>query len=111
MVQARAQAWPKNTYLHLSRMVDAVVLELASGNRCEVCKGTGMVEDMGCKECWCTGVESRLDRSRALAMGCDPSDYPKRWRGVYEWLLARTNEVGENNAKQFNRVLSFKEAA
>lgn len=63
--RARAQAWPKNTCQHLSRMVDAVVLELASGNRCPNCRGTGIVNDRGCLECRNNGIESLPDRRRA----------------------------------------------
>lgn len=106
VVLARAQAWPKNTYQHLSRMVDAVVLELASGNRCQTCIGAGIVNDMGCKDCRCTGIESTPDRRRALAMGCDPSDYPKRWRGVYEWLLAELHQASDEAGRQLARVFS-----
>jgi len=107
---ARAQAWPKNTYQHLSRMVDAVVLELASGNRCPTCIGAGIVNDMGCKDCRCTGVEPLPDRRRALAMGCHPVDYPKRWRQVFEWLLAELNQAGDRAARQFSRALSNHES-
>lgn len=106
VVLARAQAWPKNTYQHLSRMVDAVVLELASGNRCPACSGARIVNDMGCKDCRCTGIEPLPDRRRALAMGCDPSAYPKRWKMVFEWLLAEMNQAGEVAARQFSRALS-----
>lgn len=104
--RARAQAWPKNTYQHLSRMVDAVVLELASGNRCPNCKGTGIVNDRGCPECRNTGIEPLPDRRRAMAMGCDPSDYPKRWKGVFEWLLGELHQSSERAAKQLSRALS-----
>ncbi len=106
VVLARAQAWPKNTYQHLSRMVDAVVLELASGNRCPTCIGAGIVNDMGCKDCRCTGIEPAPDRRRALAMGCDPSDYPKRWKGVFEWLLGELHQSSDRAAKQLSRALS-----
>lgn len=102
--RARADAWPKNTYKHLQRMVDAVVLELASGNRCASCRGAG--EDKGCAECRCTGIEPRPDRRRALAMGCDPSAYPKRWKAVFEWLLAELHRSSEIAARQFDRALS-----
>ncbi len=104
--RARAQAWPKNTYQHLSRMVDAVGLELASGNRCPTCIGAGIVNDMGCKDCRCAGIEPRPDRRRALAMGCDPSDYPKRWKGVFEWLLGELHQSSERAAKHLSRALS-----
>jgi len=106
VVLARAQAWPKNTYQHLSRMVDAVVLELASGNRCPNCRGTGIVTDRGCPECRNTGIEPLPDRRRAMAMGCDPSDYPKRWKGVFEWLLGELHQSSERAAKQLSRALS-----
>lgn len=103
---ARGRAWPKNTYQHLSRMVDAVVLELASGNRCPNCRGAGVIEDRGCVACRCTGIEPLPDRRRALAMGCDPSAYPKRWKPVFEWLLAEMNQAGEVAARQLSRALS-----
>jgi len=102
---ARASAWPKNTYQHLSRMVDAVVLELASGNRCWNCKGTGLVSDKGCPKCRCTGIEPLPDRRRALAIGCDPSAYPKRWKGVFEWLLAELHQESEVAARKLSRAL------
>ncbi|MFI8573504.1 hypothetical protein ACIGEO_18595 [Stenotrophomonas bentonitica] len=103
---AREQAWPKNTYQHLSRMVAAVVLELTSGNRCPACLGAGIVNDMGCKDCRCTGIEPTPDRRRALTIDCDPSDYAKRWKAVFEWLLAEMHQAGEIAACQFARVLS-----
>lgn len=106
VVLARAQAWPKNTYQHLSRMVDAVVLELASGNRCPACIGAGIVNDMGCKDCRCTGIEPTPDRRRALAMGTDSPAYMRRWKPVYEWLLAELNHAGEAAAKRLSRALS-----
>lgn len=106
VVLARSHAWPKNTYQHLSRMVDAVVLELASGNRCPACMGAGIVNDMGCKDCRCTGIEPLPDMRRAAAVGCHRSDYPKRWKGVFEWLLAELNHAGEVAARQFSRALS-----
>lgn len=106
VVLARAQAWPKNTYQHLSRMVDAVVLELASGNRCPACLGAGIVNDMGCKDCRCTGIEPLPDRRRAMAIECHPTDYPKRWKPVFEWLLAELNQAGEIAARQLSRALS-----
>lgn len=106
VVLAKANAWPKNTYQHLSRMVDAVVLELASGNRCPNCRGTGIVTDRGCPECRNTGIEPLPDRRRAMAMGCDPSDYPKRWKGVFEWLLGELHQSSERAAKQLSRALS-----
>lgn len=109
VVVARSRAWPKNTYQHLSRMVDAVVLELASGNRCRSCNGTGLINyeiGKGCPECRRTGIEPLPDRRRALAMGCDPSAYPKRWKPVFEWLLMELNQAGEVAARQFSRVLS-----
>lgn len=104
--QARAAAWPRNTYQHLSRMVDAVVQELASGNHCGNCRGTGLVSEIGCPECRCTGIEPLPDRRRALAMGCDPSAYPKRWRPVFEWLLSELHQAGEVAARKFSRALS-----
>ena len=103
---ARSRAWPKNTYQHLSRMVDAVVLELASGNRCPDCCGAGVIEERGCAACRCTGIEPLPDRRRALAMGCDPSAYPKRWKPVFEWLLMELNQVGEVAARRFSHALS-----
>lgn len=106
VVLAREQAWPKNTYQHLSRMVDAVVLELASGNRCPNCRGTGVVTDRGCPECSNTGIEPLPDRRRAMAMGCDPSDYRKRWKGVFEWLLGELHQSSERAVKQLSRALS-----
>ena len=106
VVLARAQAWPKNTYQHLTRMVDAVVLELASGNRCPACLGAGIVNDMGCKDCRCTGIEPLPDRRRAMAIECHPTDYPKRWKPVFEWLLAELNQAGEIAARQLSRALS-----
>ncbi len=104
-VLAKANAWPKNTYQHLSRMVDAVVLELASGNRCPNCRGTGQVSDKGCQDSRCTGIEPLPDRRRALAIGCDPSAYPKRWKGVFEWLLAELHQESEVAARQHSRAL------
>lgn len=59
---ARGRAWPKNTYQHLSRMVDAVVLELASGNRCAsaACRrGT-------CRACSATTQAARRILTRSL---------------------------------------------
>lgn len=106
VVLAKANAWPKNTYQHLSRMVDAVVLELASGNRCPACLGAGIVNDMGCKDCRCTGIEPLPDRRRAMAIECHPTDYPKRWKPVFEWLLAELNQAGEIAARQLSRALS-----
>jgi len=103
---ARQHVWPKNTYQHLSRMVDAVVAELASGNRCPNCKGTGLVSDKGCPECRCTGIEPLPNRRRAIAMGCDESDYPKRWKGVFEWLLGELHQASEVSARQLSRALS-----
>lgn len=105
VVLARSHAWPKNTYQHLSRMVDAVVAELASGNRCPNCRGTGLVSDKGCPDCRSTGIEPLPDRRRALAMGCDISDYPKRWKGVFEWLLAELHQESEVAARILSRAL------
>lgn len=102
---ARSHAWPKNTYQHLSRMVDAVVAELASGNRCPNCRGTGLVSNKGCPDCKSTGIEPLPDRRRALAMGCDISDYPKRWKGVFEWLLAELHQESEVAARILSRAL------
>jgi len=82
------------------------VLELASGNRCPNCRGTGIVTDRGCPECRNTGIEPLPDRRRAMAMGCDPSDYPKRWKGVFEWLLGELHQSSERAAKQLSRALS-----
>lgn len=105
VVVARGRAWPKNTYQHLSRMVDAVVVELASGNRCPDCHGAGVIEERGCSACRCTGIEPLPDRRRALAMGCDVSDYPKRWKGVFEWLLAELHQESEVAARKLSRAL------
>lgn len=106
VASARANAWPRNTYQHLSRMVDAVVAELASGNRCPNCKGTGLVNDKGCPDCRCTGIEPLPDRRRAMAIDCHPTNYPKRWKPVFEWLLAELNQAGEAAARQLSRALS-----
>lgn len=64
---------------------------------------------MGCKDCRCTGTEPLPDRRRALAMDCHPTDYPKRWKPVFEWLLAELNHAGEQAARQFSRALSNSE--
>lgn len=106
MALARSRAWPRNTYQHLSRMVDAVVLELASGNRCPTCIGAGIVNDMGCNDCKCTGIEPTPDRRRALAMGTDSPAYMRGWKPVSEWLLAELNHAGRAAAKQLSRALS-----
>ncbi|MDV3469027.1 hypothetical protein RZA67_09825 [Stenotrophomonas sp. C3(2023)] len=106
VVLAKANAWPRNTYQHLSRMVDAVVLELASGNRCTNCRGTGQVSEKACPDCRSTGIEPLPDRRRALAMGCHPSDYPKRWKPVFEWLLSELNREVDIAARQLSRALS-----
>jgi len=108
---SREKAWPKNTYQHLSRMVDAVVTELASGNRCPACKGAGIVNDAGCKDCRCTGIEPLPDRRRAISMGTDSPAYMRRWKPVYEWLLAELHQSGEVAARQFSRALSDAEVA
>jgi len=42
-------------------------------------------------------------------MGCDPSDYPKRWKGVFEWLLGELHQSSERAAKQLSRALSNRE--
>jgi len=39
-------------------------------------------------------------------MGCDPSDYAKRWKAVFEWLLAEMQRAGEIAAIQLACVLS-----
>jgi len=39
-------------------------------------------------------------------MGSDPSAYPKRWRPVFEWLLAELHQAGEVSARKFSRELS-----
>lgn len=83
-----------------------MVAELASGNRCPACKGGGIVNDMGCKDCRGIGIEPLPDRRRAIAMGFDPSDYPKRWKLVFEWLLAALHEASDRAARQFAKALS-----
>lgn len=109
VVLARGRAWPKNTYQHLSRIVDAVVLELASGNRCPACHGTGVVDDKGCVACRCTGIEPLPDRRRALAMGTDSPAYMRRWKPVYEWILSELHQAGEIAGRQFARALASTE--
>ncbi|WP_312681334.1 hypothetical protein [Stenotrophomonas chelatiphaga] len=104
--RARAAAWPCNTYQHLSRMVDAVVQELASGNRCEECPGAGIIDGNGCTVYRCTGIEPLPDMRRAAAVGCHRSGYPKRWKPVFEWLLAGLNQAGEVAARKFSHALS-----
>lgn len=87
-------------------MVDAVVLELASGNPCPNCKGAGLVSDKACPECRTTGIEPITDRRRALAMGTDSSADTRRWKPVYEWQLAELHQAGEVAMRRFSRVLS-----
>lgn len=92
-------------------MVNAVVLGLASGNRCGHCHGGGVVDGAICACCIGVRLELRRDMRRATSVGCDPSDYPRRWKPVFEWLLEGKKENSERAARDFDRILSPKEAA
>lgn len=62
LAQVRAETWPTNTVEHLPALARAAVDEIREGGR-------------------------RSDRSTAIAIGVDPSNYAKFWRPVYQWLL------------------------
>ena len=66
----RGKSWPKNTVERLPRMTNAIVAEIGVRSPCSASRENGVLSD----------------RQRAQAIGCDASDYIKRWKMVYEWL-------------------------
>ena len=87
----RAKTWPRNTARHLPKIVTAIITEISGSMKCDTCNGRGnILSDVGefnvCPSCLATGFDMRSDRRRAISMGCDPSDYVKRWKKVYEWI-------------------------
>ncbi|WP_329894335.1 hypothetical protein [Stenotrophomonas sp. SMYL20] len=107
---ARAATWPKNTADHLPAIARAAIGELSGGNKCMACGGRQYSMEEAkvtmCKECRGTGLEPNPDRRRALAIGCDPSDYPRRWRVVYEWILVKMSDAMAGAERQFVVTLS-----
>lgn len=67
----RGKMWPRNTVERLPRMTCAIVAEIRVRAPCSASRKHGMFSD----------------RQRAQAIGCDASDYIKRWKMVYEWLF------------------------
>lgn len=114
LASVRAMTWPKNTLEALPRIADAVVAELASCNRCGTCHGLRIVHsDQGsetCDACKGVGLEPLPDRRRALAIGCDPSDYPRRWKPVFEWILVRAKDASEAAAQALDRAIGRRAA-
>jgi len=115
LVSIRATTWPKNTVEHLPLLVSAIIAELAGDARCPSCEGrtTVVVGELvkSCANCGGSGIEPRPDRRRALAIQCDPSDYLKRWKQVYEWLFTTMASKSSQAAASLARALGRDEAA
>lgn len=110
LLVVRNATWPKNTVEYLPALVGAILGELAGGHKCECCEGRQQVV-VGelvkvCTACRGTGHAPNRDAHRAAAMGVDRSDYPKRWRPVYEWMLRHMSDAQAAAASQLWRALS-----
>lgn len=90
----RGECWPNNTAERLPLIAKAIVSEI-HGHRCTNCNGTGKDrgENSVCKSCEGSGNAKILDAWRAAAIKVDPSDFPKRWKRVYEWLFAKMRDA------------------
>lgn len=105
---ARAQCWPNNTIKRLPLIAKAIIQEMRGG-KCQVCHGTGLVlgQNSGpiCSSCGGRGISGVHDSWRAAAIEVDPSDYPKRWKRVYEWLFVKMRDAEANAAAEFGAAL------
>lgn len=110
LAATRSSSWPKNTADHLPAIARAAITELSGGSKCGGCDGRQYSFEESkvtmCKECRGTGLEPNPDRRRAIAIGCDPSDYPKRWRVVYEWMLVKMSDAMAGAERQLVVSLS-----
>lgn len=107
--QVKAQCWPASTLESLPTLAAAVIDEIAKCSHCPACEGRKEVPSgevrLQCKACEGSGVVPISDRRRAAAIGRDESSYRERWRGVYEWLLARMSESEQRAASVLARSL------
>lgn len=89
LTEVRKQCWPKNTMERLPVIARAIVDEIV-GNIAALDE---------------SGEVLTPDRRRALAIGVDPSDYPKRWKVVYQWVMDRMVEAEQDAAHALTRAL------
>lgn len=88
LAEIRKAVWPNNTMERLPGIAKAIIGEMAGR------QGDG------------EGDGGRVsDRQRALAIGVDPSDYPKRWRPVYEWVMAQMVDAEQQAVKRLESAL------
>lgn len=108
--RVRAKTWPKNAVEHLPAIAKAVVTEMSRAHLCECCDGHQTIVADGlvapCAECRGTGLERAPDRRRAIAIGCDPSDYGRRWKVVYEWVMDELREAEQIAARELRKELA-----
>lgn len=105
---ARSQCWPNNTVKRLPLIAKAIIQEMR-GFRCQACHGTGRIygEDISpiCSSCAGRGISGIHDCWRAAAIEVDASDYPKRWKRVYEWLFAKMRDAESTAATEFGAAI------
>jgi hypothetical protein len=108
--QVKTQCWPISTLESLPTLAKAVISEIAERPHCQACQGRGEVMAgelrVICKGCVGSGVVAVSDRRRAAALGRDESSYRERWRGVYEWLLAKMSEAEQSAGASLANALS-----
>lgn len=85
----RKGMWPNNTMERLPLIASALVAEKAK-QRVKI----------GGDE-----IQIELDAHRSAVIGVDQSDYPRRWKAVYEWLRVRMDEAEEQAAKDLEAAL------
>ncbi|EQM87192.1 hypothetical protein L681_20960 [Stenotrophomonas maltophilia MF89] len=111
--RVKAQCWPISTLESLPTLAVAVIGEIACRSHCSSCEGRGhtMSGDLRviCKSCGGSGLTAVSDRRRAASIGRDESSYRERWRGVYEWLLAKFGEAEQDAAWRMAKALSSQE--
>lgn len=104
----RSECWPNNTAERLPLIAKAAVSEIR-GHRCNACSGTGITHGGGkpspCKACDGSGDGKVLDSWRAAAIKVDPSDFPKRWKRVYEWLFLKMRDAEAQAGRDLEAVL------
>lgn len=89
LAEVRKACWPKNTMERLPLIARAIVNEI-------VC-AYPVVDD--------EGQVLTPDRRRAIAIDVDPSDYPKRWKVVYQWVMDQMVEAEQEAARALAQAL------
>lgn len=88
--------WPhKNNLNRLIGMINLALRELKTVNLCKPCKGSGVIVNQPCMNCYGSGKKRISQAEQARYCGVEPANWKKHWAYKYQEVFLQISDWNE----------------